>query len=260
MRTGAGGDVDLSAVGALLAEPARCSVLLALADGRRLPASMLASEAGVAPSTMSGHLARLLEGGLVTAHTHGRHRYYQVAGPEVGRLIEAVAQLSPAEPVRSLREGTKAYRLRLARRCYDHMGGRLAVAITQALIDHGVLAGHDGSVSFDEPGSRPASRISDPSVYRLTAEGLRDIGDSIGLRLDADGPMGVGCCVDWTEQRHHIGGPFGATLLARLTELGWIRPAPRDRSLMITDDGRRCLPDVFGLDASVLSRPANASA
>ena len=42
------GEPDLAAVGALLAEPARAKVLLALLDGRSLPASHLASEAGIA--------------------------------------------------------------------------------------------------------------------------------------------------------------------------------------------------------------------
>jgi len=50
-------NADLASVGALLAEPARAKVLLALGDGRSLPASMLDSEAGVAPSTASHHLA-----------------------------------------------------------------------------------------------------------------------------------------------------------------------------------------------------------
>src|SRR5438046_10723246 len=96
------GDADLASVGALLAEPARAKVLLALGDGRSLPASMLAAEAGVAPSTASHHLARLVEGGLITAATRGRHRYFTLAGPQVAELLEAVASVAPAQPVRSL--------------------------------------------------------------------------------------------------------------------------------------------------------------
>ncbi|MGH3267304.1 MAG: ArsR/SmtB family transcription factor, partial [Trebonia sp.] len=133
------GDADLAAVGAVLAEPARAKVLLALADGRSLPASVLAADAGVAASTASHHLARLVEAGLITATTHGRYRYFALAGPQVGALIEAVAQVAPTQPITSLRQGTRAHAVRMARRCYDHLGGRLGVAVTDALRYQGAL-------------------------------------------------------------------------------------------------------------------------
>src|SRR3954471_22318636 len=57
------GDADLAAVAAVLADGGRARMLLALDDGRALPASMLAAEAGVAPSTATFHLARLLDAG-----------------------------------------------------------------------------------------------------------------------------------------------------------------------------------------------------
>src|ERR1700742_2392363 len=109
------GDTDLAALGAVLSERARSRILLALGDGRALPASVLASEAGVAPSTASGHLGKLVDAGLLTVTVQGRHRYYRLAGPEVGELIEVLARVAPAKPVRSLREGTRAHALRTAR-------------------------------------------------------------------------------------------------------------------------------------------------
>ena len=75
------GDADLAAVGTLLAEPARARMLAALGDGRALPASALAAEAGVAPSTASGHLARLVDGGLLAAESRGRRRYFRLRAP-----------------------------------------------------------------------------------------------------------------------------------------------------------------------------------
>jgi DNA-binding transcriptional ArsR family regulator len=98
------GDTDLAALGGVLGERARARMLLALGDGRALPASLLASEAGVAPSTASVHLARLVDAGLVTVTSQGRHRYYRLAGPHVAELIEVLARLAPTAPVRSLRE------------------------------------------------------------------------------------------------------------------------------------------------------------
>src|SRR4051812_2152057 len=143
------GDADLAALGAVLGERARARMLLALGDGRALPASLLASEAGAAPSTASVHLARLVDAGLVTVTSQGRHRYYRLAGPHVAELIEVLARLSPTAPVRSLREGTRAQALREARTCYDHLAGRLGVAVMRALIDAGSISGGDGRHHLD---------------------------------------------------------------------------------------------------------------
>jgi DNA-binding transcriptional ArsR family regulator len=104
------GDADIAAVANLFADRARCAVLLALDDGRALPASVLAEEAGVSRPTASSHLTKLTEAGLLAVETHGRHRYYRLAGPQVGELIEHLVRLAPPRPVRSLRERTKAAR------------------------------------------------------------------------------------------------------------------------------------------------------
>ncbi|WP_039779378.1 ArsR/SmtB family transcription factor, partial [Nocardia cerradoensis] len=109
------GYADIAAVGALLADATRARMMIALADGRALPASVLAAEAGVAASTASEHLARLVEGGLLTVERSGRHRYYRIANSQVGAAIEALAVLAPTRPVRSLRESTRAAALRRAR-------------------------------------------------------------------------------------------------------------------------------------------------
>jgi DNA-binding transcriptional ArsR family regulator len=145
------GDADLASVGALLAEPARTKVLLALSDGRSLPASMLAAEAGVSASTASHHLARLVDGGLINVATRGRHRYYALAGPDVADLLEAVARVAPAQPIMSLREGTRAHALRYARAgeaaraCRDwteqrsHIAGPLGRALLGGFLELGWL-------------------------------------------------------------------------------------------------------------------------
>src|SRR3954451_13894887 len=138
------GDADIATLAGEFAEPARSRMLLALGDGRALPASVLAAEAGVAPSTASAHLGRLLDAGLLTVRPQGRHPYYALAGPQVGELIEALARLAPAAPVRSLRDGTRAHALRRARTCYDHLAGRLGVALFAALIDQELVTGGSG--------------------------------------------------------------------------------------------------------------------
>src|SRR3954470_18463134 len=138
------GDIDIAALASLLADPARCKILLALDDGRALPASTLADEAGVSRQTASSHLGKLTDAGLLAVETHGRHRYYRLAGPEVAELLEQLGRLAPPRPVRSLREGTSAARLRSARTCYAPFAGKLGVALMDTLLARGALVGGDG--------------------------------------------------------------------------------------------------------------------
>ena len=250
------GDTDLSAIGALLAEPARALILLALNGGRELPASTLAAEAGIAPSTASEHLRRLTDGGLIAVTTRGRFRYYRLAGPQVADLIEAVARLAPARPIASLREGTKANALRKARRCYDHIGGVLGVAVAGAFLRNGYLTGHDGSVDLDRmTGDRPAGGVLDPVAYTLTDDGARALRE-----LGAEPPRNraVRCCVDWTEQRHHLAGPVGRELLTVFGRQGWVQPSRHHRALILSDEGRAQLGVRFGISAAELDRPRAA--
>src|SRR4051812_31875146 len=153
------GDADVAALASVLAEPARDRMLMALGDGRALAASVLAAEAGVAASTASAHLARLVDAGLLEVIPQGRHRYYRLAGPEVGELLEALARLAPPRPVRSLRQGTQAEAVRTARTCYDHLAGRLGVALFAALLDAGHVSGGGGT---HDPPAAPAGPPSPP--------------------------------------------------------------------------------------------------
>ncbi len=224
--------------------------MFALADGRALPASVLAREAGVAASTASGHLARLVDAGMLEAQPQGRHRYYRVTRPEVVRALEALAEIAPPAPVRSLREGTRAQMLRDARLCYDHVAGRLGVALFGALIDRGALSGGDG---LYHPETAVGDRLSAPGHdidYRLTDDGV-DLFTGFGVDIAAltagRRPL-VRYCMDWSEQRHHLAGALGAALTARLLDLGWIRRAKSGRAAQITGAGRRGLAEQFGIE------------
>src|SRR3954467_3829192 len=174
-----GGGAALAALASLLADPARCKVLLALDDGRALPASVLADEAGISRPTASSHLRKLTEAGLLVVETHGRHRYYRLAGPEVGALLEHLVRLAPSRPVRSLREGTRAARLRSARTCYDHLAGRLGVQIMGSLLERQVLVGGEGRY---DPRRDSHDGLSSPGHdvrYELTDHG-RDFLAEVG--------------------------------------------------------------------------------
>jgi DNA-binding transcriptional ArsR family regulator len=227
------GDADIAQVAAAIADPARARILLALSDGRALPASSLAAAAGVAASTASEHLRRLVESGLVTVRPQGRHRYFRLAGSEVGAVLEALSRLAPPVTVRTLKQGTRAAALRRARTCYDHRAGELGVAIFAQLVDMGAVEG-----TGDEDAG-----------YRLTPDG-RVLLERVGVALPApaaDGSMQLRYCVDWTERRHHLSGAAGRAVAARLFELGWIERAGTSRAVRVTDDGLRGLRHRLGL-------------
>jgi DNA-binding transcriptional ArsR family regulator len=242
------GDADIASVAALLADPGRCRVLAALGDGRALPASMLAAEAGVAASTASEHLARLVDAGLLTVERHGRHRYFRIAGPQVADLLEALSRVAPPAPVRSLREGTRAQMLRFARTCYDHLAGQVGVALMDALVERAYL-------EPDRPAGEVAGgdRLSSPGraiVYGLTEKGAAFLED-FGVDLDRLPPRrpAIRYCVDWSEQRPHLAGGVGAALTDRLFDVGWIRRSEHNRAVLVTDDGRDGFAEVFEVSA-----------
>src|ERR1700722_16090512 len=84
----------LAETAALVGDPARASMLMALMDGRALTASELARVAGIAPQTASGHLSRITAIGLVSVERQGRHPYHRLAAPTVARMLESIMQVA----------------------------------------------------------------------------------------------------------------------------------------------------------------------
>jgi len=227
-RGGMHGDADLAAPARLMGEPARAAMLVALLDGRSLPASELAAIAGVKAPTASAHLAQLVEGGLVVDRRLGRHRYFTLAGPEVADAVEALQRIAPRQAVGSYRQSATAERLAEARSCYDHLAGRAALRLADALVVEGAiepLAAGEGSGML-----HPAGRLA--TTLRL-----------VEVQPDGRRPIVRGC-LDWTERRPHIAGRLGAHLLDTLLAQGWVARVPADRSLRITDAGRAAVAEL----------------
>jgi DNA-binding transcriptional ArsR family regulator len=224
------GEADVAAAAALLAEPTRAALVLAVIDDGPLPASELAARAGIAPSTASQHLARLVEGGFLATSKSGRHRYYRLGDPAVADAIEALAIVAPQPEPRTLREATRGELLREARTCYDHLAGRLGVALARALETDGVVKRHNGGYALG------------PRVRRLEALGI----DLEGIERERR-PLVRGC-LDWSERELHVAGGLGAAISTRLFELGWIERREANRSVTVTERGRALLRDELGLD------------
>jgi len=226
------GDADLARVGAILADPKRAKMLLALLGGEAASASALADAAGASRSLASSHLSKLVAGGLVTVEPEGRRRLYRLAGPQVAEAIEGLIQLAPATQVRSLRDANRKENLRHARLCYDHLAGVLGVDATGALVDRGALAASDGG-------------------FELTADGAAAM-DELGVDVPAlrrrRRPL-TRACKDWTEPGHHLAGSLGAAVADRCFARGWIEHGEASRIVRVTPAGRRGLRAWVGVEA-----------
>jgi hypothetical protein len=167
----------------------------------------------------------------------------------VADLLEALARVAPPAPVRSLREGTRAQALRFARTCYDHLAGRVGVALMDSLLERGLLE-PDRHLDPLAAGDRLAS--SGRAIrFGLTEAGAAFL-EELGVDLAALPPRrpAVRYCIDWSEQRPHLAGGVGAALTSHLLDLGWIRRAERSRAVHLTDEGRAGFAEVLGVDTA----------
>ncbi|MEU3481049.1 ArsR/SmtB family transcription factor [Streptomyces sp. NPDC033754] len=233
-RAGQDVGVDLAGVARLLADGTRAAFCLALLDGRAWTANELARYAGVAPSTATSHLNLLVNGGLLVEERHGRHRYVRVADRRVVELIESLAALAPkhSAPPRSLSASGRQQALARARLCYDHLAGTTALAITDAMVERGLL----------EWGPEPG----------LTGKGALWLAET-GITVPASSRRPpVRACLDWTERRPHLAGAVGAALSAHALATGWMTRIGTTRALLVTPAGRRALHDHLGLPPAEL--------
>ena len=225
-------------IAALAGDPARAAMLHALMDGRALTATELARAAGITAPTASGHLARMSVAGLILVEKQGRHRYHRLASRAVAQMMESIMQVaSRGDPLRKpIIVGPRDAALRAARTCYDHLAGRLGVALTDALIE----AGH---VELTEDGGL------------MRPPGLALLG-RIGIDVDAlsahhpkrGGRMLCRPCLDWSERRPHLAGAIGVALCAHCLTSGWIRRIDGTRAVAVTPKGQRELHSLFGVD------------
>ncbi|MFF2202567.1 ArsR/SmtB family transcription factor [Streptomyces sp. NPDC058145] len=225
----------LAALASLVADETRAACLLALLDGRAWTAGELARHAGVAPSTLSEHLGKLVAGGLLAQERQGRHRYVRLADARVAQLVEDLAaQVTPAGTARprTLRESSAGSAMARGRTCYDHLAGRLGIAITDALTERGLLRQDTG--------------------FALTDAGLRWYGTA-GIPLDRSARRPLArACLDWTERRPHLAGSAGAALCRHALDAGWCVRIGSERAVRVTPSGARALNELLGLEREAL--------
>lgn len=230
----------LAEFAALLGNPTRAGVAFVLMDGRALTASELARATGVSPQTASEHLDKMVKAELLTVQRQGRHRFHRLASANIARLIEHIVQAAP-ESVGSRPSpftGPRDSAMRMARTCYDHLAGRLGVALADALASRGHVE------LADEAGV-------------VTASGI-EFFDRLGMDMTQfdTGRVNRGrilCrpCLDWSERRPHLAGALGAALCSLSLQREWVRRCNGSRAIMITAQGRRSYQELFGVQLDV---------
>ncbi|MFL0289779.1 ArsR/SmtB family transcription factor [Mycobacterium sp. SMC-18] len=220
----------LAAVASAMADSTRARMLIALMDGRAWTAKELAAHAGVAPSTATEHLNRLVTVGLVSERRQGRHRYVELVDAGVAEVLESLAVLGeqPSTPPRGMREAVINSALARGRTCYDHFAGRLGVTITEALLRRGLL---DESLA-------------------LTTDGRQWLTDALGSPFEPGRRAATRACLDWTERRRHLAGAAGAHIATAMFTQGWVRRIGSSRAVVVTPAGSAGLERLLGIAAA----------
>lgn len=218
----------LARVAAMIADPSRSRMLSYLLSGEFASAGELARVASVSAATASGHLSKLLDGGLLECEARGRHRYFRLASPEVAHALEALALVAErGEHDRSWAAPARQS-LRLARCCYGHLAGELGVKLFDSLhACEGLQSNSEG--------------------YELTARGQAWLGE---MGMPTITPQGrrrfAYACLDWSERRDHLAGQLADEICQHLIAQAWLQRT-ESRALALTPTGvQQLLPRLAG--------------
>lgn len=217
---------DIARIASLVGDPARANMLNALMGGTALTASELALEASVSLPTASSHLSKLMDGGLLTLASQGRHRYYGLASPQVAGMIEAIIGVAEAVGPKRVRPGPRDAAMRVARVCYDHLAGEQAVAMLDRLVDRQVLLREDNAI-----------RLSPSGISHFAAL-------DIAIDTKARRPV-CRACLDWSVRRSHLAGTLGAAILDKIITEKWARRERDSRAVVFSPKGRQAFERVF---------------
>ncbi|AZO72581.1 MAG: ArsR family transcriptional regulator [Mesorhizobium sp.] len=217
---------DIARIASLVGDPARANMLNALMGGTALTASELALEAGVSLPTASSHLSKLMDGGLLTLASQGRHRYYGLAGPQVAGMIEAIIGVAEAVGPKRVRPGPRDAAMRVARVCYDHLAGEQAVTMLDRLVDRKLLLREGNEI-----------RLSPSAVSHFAA---------LGIAIDSKARRPVcRACLDWSVRRSHLAGALGAAILDKVIAEKWARRDKDSRAVVFSPKGKQDFERVF---------------
>jgi len=220
---------SIASAAKLIADPARANMLLAMFDVDGLPASELARRANVSPQTASSHLSKLCDGGLLEVKKHGRHRYYKLSSPDVAEALQGLMAVAPQADAQK-KENGQLEPLHFARTCYDHLAGKLDVALVDALLQQRWIR-TKGQTFEVTPKGKKGFQSFDIDVDELQKKRRRFAWQ----------------CLNWTERRYHMSGALGAALTESLLTKKWILKDKGSQTIHLSNKGRKGLLDVFDI-------------
>ena len=225
-------DEKFSQIASLIGDPVRSKIMWSLLDGRAYTATELAVYTDTSAQNISMHLNKLVTAGMLNVEKQGRHRYYNYARPEISYAIEALATLIPSPS--SIGDEVKTDQpVRFCRSCYDHLAGRIGVALTENLLDKNYIFKME----------------KDFDVTPLGKSFFESLGIDI-IRLKLEKRSFARACLDWSERKHHIAGSLGAAILSYMKVNDWIRTTDNSRAIVITGNGRQALHDRLGFNVN----------
>ncbi len=211
---------DFSEVAGLIGEPARATMLWSLLDGRAYTASELAVVSNISAQSASNHLNKLVEADFLKVEKQGKHRYYRVSRQEVASTVEAIASLLPDKKLTRKKQEYKNGDIQFCRTCYDHLSGKIAVDLTQALVKQKML-------------------ILKDEEFLVSTKGetwFKNIGLDI-TKIEKGKRHFAKPCLDWTERKYHLAGALGAALLKHIKKNNWVKLKANSRTVILTAKG-----------------------
>ena len=223
---------DVARIASLLADRARARILRTLIDGTMRPAGELAYAANVSAQSASAHLAKLVDGGLLSLEAQGRHRYFRIASADVADAVESLGSLSlavrPRNPRSPVIPKSAPVQFLHARTCYDHFAGEKAVQVCEAMLKARWMTAEGRDFRVTRLGEKQLAALDvDLAAARRSKRAF------------------ARACVDLTQRRPHLGGALGAALLDLYIARGWILRARHSRAVSITPRGREAFGKFF---------------
>jgi len=206
----------------LIGDPTRATILWTLLDGRAFTATELAVAAQTSPQSISMHLAKLLDADLLSVEKQGRHKYYRFSSKEVAYAVEAMANLVPKREISSINKTENYPPIKFCRTCYDHLAGKIGVALTDSLLEQKIIVKKDNALEISKEGEK----------------WFFDFGIDIEA-AQKQKRIFLKPCLDWSERRNHIAGSVGALLFNKMINEDWLRKTENSRAIIITGKGKK---------------------
>lgn len=215
-------------IAALIGDPTRAVIMWTLLDGKAFTATELAIIVNTSPQNISMHLAKLVQSDLLCVEKQGRHKYYRFSNKEIAYAIEAMANLIPHSTIPKKNIAEKHSPIKHCRTCYDHLAGKIGVALTDSLLDQKII-------------------VDNNNVFEISPKGEKWFSD-FGINVDEvkkQRRLFLKPCLDWSERRNHIAGSLATSIFDKMVSNDWLRKTNHSRAIIITGKGEKELYEYF---------------